>query len=256
MQAAARRGISRAAGRRQPGPDVLRHPDGRRRRSTCGGAARMTRPIPAPPGPGQESAWDYPRPPRVEPVAERIRVVVDGIVVADTSRGAARPRDEPSARLLPAAGRRPPRPPRGIAADVRLRVQGPRLVPDAGAAVRAPRPGRGMARTRTRPRATRRSPATCPSTPAASTRRGSATSASRRRRATSTAAGSPRASSARSRAGPAAGAGDPALGLVRRSPTAGAGGDRAGPVAASRRRVVAGQPSGVGTPRTLKPPST
>lgn len=44
----------------------------------------MTRPIPAPPGPGQESAWDYPRPPRVEPVAERIRVVAAGIVVADT----------------------------------------------------------------------------------------------------------------------------------------------------------------------------
>ena len=45
----------------------------------------MTRPIPASPGPGQESAWDYPRPPRVEPVAERIRVVVDGIVVTDTT---------------------------------------------------------------------------------------------------------------------------------------------------------------------------
>jgi uncharacterized protein (DUF427 family) len=36
------------------------------------------------PGPGQESAWDYPRPPRVEAVAERIRVVVAGIDVADT----------------------------------------------------------------------------------------------------------------------------------------------------------------------------
>jgi uncharacterized protein (DUF427 family) len=34
--------------------------------------------VPIPPGPGQESVWDYPRPPRVEPVATRIRVVVDG----------------------------------------------------------------------------------------------------------------------------------------------------------------------------------
>jgi uncharacterized protein (DUF427 family) len=38
------------------------------------------------PGPGQESVWDYPRPPRVEPVPERIRVVVDGITLADTTR--------------------------------------------------------------------------------------------------------------------------------------------------------------------------
>jgi uncharacterized protein (DUF427 family) len=39
------------------------------------------------PGPGQESVWDYPRPPRVEPVSERLRVVVDGVVVADTTGG-------------------------------------------------------------------------------------------------------------------------------------------------------------------------
>jgi len=41
------------------------------------------------PGPGQESVWDYPRPPRVEPVLERIRVVVDGVEIAD-SRSAMR----------------------------------------------------------------------------------------------------------------------------------------------------------------------
>jgi uncharacterized protein (DUF427 family) len=45
------------------------------------------RPQRIPPGPGQESAWDYPRPPRVEPVPERLRVVVDGEVLADTTRG-------------------------------------------------------------------------------------------------------------------------------------------------------------------------
>jgi uncharacterized protein (DUF427 family) len=38
------------------------------------------------PGPGQESVWAYPRPPRVEPVTRRVRVVFNGIVVADTTR--------------------------------------------------------------------------------------------------------------------------------------------------------------------------
>ncbi|HYH93196.1 MAG TPA: DUF427 domain-containing protein [Candidatus Saccharimonadales bacterium] len=33
-----------------------------------------------------ESVWDYPRPPRVEPVQERIRVVVGGITIADSTR--------------------------------------------------------------------------------------------------------------------------------------------------------------------------
>lgn len=41
---------------------------------------------PVEPGPGQESVWDYPRPPRVEPVAERVRVIVDGIAIADSTR--------------------------------------------------------------------------------------------------------------------------------------------------------------------------
>ena len=39
------------------------------------------------PRPGQESVWDYPRPPRVERVPERLRVVVDGEVLAETSAG-------------------------------------------------------------------------------------------------------------------------------------------------------------------------
>ncbi|MEO8461987.1 MAG: DUF427 domain-containing protein, partial [Chloroflexota bacterium] len=39
------------------------------------------------PGPGQESVWDYPRPPRVEPVPERLRVIIDGEVIADTTSG-------------------------------------------------------------------------------------------------------------------------------------------------------------------------
>lgn len=39
------------------------------------------------PGPGQESAWDYPRPPRLEKVAERLRVMFAGEVIADTTAG-------------------------------------------------------------------------------------------------------------------------------------------------------------------------
>ena len=38
------------------------------------------------PEPGQESVWDYPRPPRVEPSDKRIRVIFNGIVVADSRR--------------------------------------------------------------------------------------------------------------------------------------------------------------------------
>ena len=41
--------------------------------------------IPVTPGPGQESAWDYPRPPRVEPSTERIRIVLGGEVLVDTT---------------------------------------------------------------------------------------------------------------------------------------------------------------------------
>lgn len=44
--------------------------------------------VPATPGPGQESVWDYPRPPRVEP-SDRPVVVRFGGVVAET-RGAFR----------------------------------------------------------------------------------------------------------------------------------------------------------------------
>ncbi|MBB4265638.1 DUF427 domain-containing protein [Roseospira visakhapatnamensis] len=39
------------------------------------------------PGPGQESVWDYPRPPRLEPVADRLRVLFAGETVAETTRG-------------------------------------------------------------------------------------------------------------------------------------------------------------------------
>jgi uncharacterized protein (DUF427 family) len=44
---------------------------------------------PDPVAPGQESVWDYPRPPRLEPTAKRIRIEHAGQVVAD-SRAALR----------------------------------------------------------------------------------------------------------------------------------------------------------------------
>ncbi len=39
-----------------------------------------------PPGPGQESVWDYPRPPRLEQAAHHLQVVLGGVVVAETRR--------------------------------------------------------------------------------------------------------------------------------------------------------------------------
>ena len=38
------------------------------------------------PGPGQESVWDYPRPPRVEPSMERVRVEFGGREIARSDR--------------------------------------------------------------------------------------------------------------------------------------------------------------------------
>jgi uncharacterized protein (DUF427 family) len=36
---------------------------------------------------GQESVWDYPRPPRLEAVSQRLRVVLGGVTIADTVSG-------------------------------------------------------------------------------------------------------------------------------------------------------------------------
>lgn len=47
------------------------------------GFLRRPRPIKA--GPGQESVWDYPRPPRAEPRSERVVVRLGGHVIADTT---------------------------------------------------------------------------------------------------------------------------------------------------------------------------
>lgn len=49
------------------------------------GAVR-TRPVPEPVRPGQESVWDYPRPPRLERTAEHVTVEHGGVLVAASSR--------------------------------------------------------------------------------------------------------------------------------------------------------------------------
>lgn len=42
--------------------------------------------VPEPAGPGQESVWDYPRPPRLERTAAHVLVVLGGVTVLDTHR--------------------------------------------------------------------------------------------------------------------------------------------------------------------------
>src|SRR4026207_2221803 len=44
----------------------------------------MIQPERIPPGPGQESVWDYPRPPRLEDSTAHIQVIFNGVVIAET----------------------------------------------------------------------------------------------------------------------------------------------------------------------------
>jgi uncharacterized protein (DUF427 family) len=41
---------------------------------------------PIPPAPGQESVWDYPRPPRLEPTPKHLQIIFNTVVIADTKR--------------------------------------------------------------------------------------------------------------------------------------------------------------------------
>lgn len=45
------------------------------------------RPKPITPAAGQESVWSYPRPPRLEPTTKRLQVILNDVVIADTTRG-------------------------------------------------------------------------------------------------------------------------------------------------------------------------
>ena len=46
----------------------------------------MSRQARIPPGPGQESVWDYPRPPRIEDSPKHIQVIFNGVTIAETRR--------------------------------------------------------------------------------------------------------------------------------------------------------------------------
>jgi uncharacterized protein (DUF427 family) len=46
----------------------------------------MIRPRPVPPGPGQESVWSYPRPPRLEESARTITVLLGGETIVEVAR--------------------------------------------------------------------------------------------------------------------------------------------------------------------------
>jgi uncharacterized protein (DUF427 family) len=75
------------------------------------------RPPPHPPGPGQESVWDYPRPPRVEPARRPVEVRTGGLVLARSQRAVRvcetaspptyylPPDDVDTSRLVPGYGR-------------------------------------------------------------------------------------------------------------------------------------------------------
>jgi uncharacterized protein (DUF427 family) len=70
-----------------------------------------------PPAEGQESVWDYPRPPRLEAVGERVRIVFNGEEIVSTDRALriletshpptiyVPPEDVAPGSLEPAAGR-------------------------------------------------------------------------------------------------------------------------------------------------------
>jgi uncharacterized protein (DUF427 family) len=46
----------------------------------------VKRPVPDPVGPGQESVWDYPRPPRLEASSEHVLISFAGVVIAESRR--------------------------------------------------------------------------------------------------------------------------------------------------------------------------
>lgn len=46
----------------------------------------MIRPKPIKPEQGQESVWDYPRPPKLESCTKHIHIVFNGVTIADTRR--------------------------------------------------------------------------------------------------------------------------------------------------------------------------
>lgn len=106
---------------------------------------------PDPVGPGQESVWDYPRPPRVEASTRRLRVVVAGQLIAESSAGKRLletshpptwyiPPADVRMELLRPGGRRSHCEFKGTAHYYDL-VIGERHIPEIAWAYAAPRPG-------------------------------------------------------------------------------------------------------------------
>lgn len=56
------------------------------RHAVCGDRHMIQTPRHDNPGPGQESVWDYPRPPRIEKIVDRIRVMFAGETIADSDQ--------------------------------------------------------------------------------------------------------------------------------------------------------------------------
>ena len=192
-----------AIGGAGPAPDAHR----RTRSARTMGAMRSVQRIE--PGPGQESVWDYPRPPRGRGVHRARPHPARRGDRRRHDRRRPRARDEPSARVLPAAREafrraRRTRPAASACASSRAMARYLTIAAGDRIAVRA---------AWTYPRAvrpaTRRSPAASRSTRRGWTVRGGRRGRRSRRRATSTAAGSPHGWSAPSRERRAPSAGEP-----------------------------------------------
>jgi uncharacterized protein (DUF427 family) len=108
-------------------------------------------PHPLPAAPGQESVWDYPRPPRVEPTSELVVVTLGGLLVTSTTDAVrVLETSHPPVYYLPVDAFEPgvlePDDGRsvcefkGVAQYVSLRVGG-RLLPRVGWTYPAPLPG-------------------------------------------------------------------------------------------------------------------
>ncbi len=82
-----RPGAGLPSAHRAPGRNVPRRPtdlDAERRRWRAAARGRPQRREPV--GQGEESVWDYPRPPRLEPARLPVRVELGGVVLAESRR--------------------------------------------------------------------------------------------------------------------------------------------------------------------------
>lgn len=97
-----------------------------------------------------ESVWDYPRPPRAEPVELRLRVVLDGYVLAETTQGIRVvetghaptyyfPIEDVDMDWLVPSAHRTECPWRGVAHYFHIRTEG-RLIENAAWSYREPKP--------------------------------------------------------------------------------------------------------------------